>query len=119
MLKGLLNKVFGTRHEREARKVQPIVDEINEIADSLQSLSEEEFKDQTNKLRGIIHERTGELEAELAELRKTKRDTEEAAEREVIQQDIVRTEDQLKELLQDTLDEILPEAFATVKEACR
>ena len=119
MLKGLLNKVFGTRHEREARKVQPIVDEINEIAASLQSLSEEEFKDQTNKLRGIIQERTGELEAELAELRKTKRDTEDAADREVIQQDIVRTEDQLKALLQDTLDEILPEAFATVKEACR
>ena len=119
MLKGLLSKVFGTRHEREARKVQPIVDEINEIADSLQSLSEEEFKAQTTKLRGIIQERTGELEAELAELRKTKRDTEDAAEREVIQQDIVRTEDQLKELLQDTLDEILPEAFATVKEACR
>ncbi|HEY0303597.1 MAG TPA: preprotein translocase subunit SecA, partial [Longimicrobiales bacterium] len=119
MLKGILSKVFGTRHEREARRVQPIVDEINEIVAGLQSLSEEELKGQTAKLRGIIQERCGDLEAELAELRQTKRQTEDAAEREELQQQIVRTEDALKAVLQETLDEILPEAFATVKEACR
>jgi preprotein translocase subunit SecA len=119
MLKGILSKVFGDRHEREVRKVKPIVDEINEIAERLESLSEDELKAQTEKLRGIIKERTGELETELAELRETKRQTEETAEREALQQDIVRLEDNLKEQLQDVLDEILPEAFATVKEACR
>jgi preprotein translocase subunit SecA len=119
MLKGILSKVFGTRHEREVRRLQPIVDDINHIAAGLQSLSDEQLKAQTDKLRGIIKERTGELETELAELRQTKRETEEASERESLQQEIVRTEDALKEMLQETLDDILPEAFATVKEACR
>jgi preprotein translocase subunit SecA len=119
MLKGILSKVFGNRHEREVRKVQPIVDEINEIGEQLQSLSEDELKAQTEKLRGIIKERTGELETELAELRETKRQTEDAGEREELQQDIVRLEDNVKQQLQDVLNEILPEAFATVKEACR
>ncbi|HEY0811367.1 MAG TPA: preprotein translocase subunit SecA [Longimicrobiales bacterium] len=119
MLKGLLSKVFGNRHEREVRKVQPIVDEINEIVARLQSLSDDELKAQTEKLRGIIKENTGELEAELAQLRETKRQTEDAAERDDLQQNIVRVEDTLKRELQDTLDQILPEAFATVKEACR
>ena len=119
MLKGILSKVFGTRHEREVRRVQPMVDEINEIVAGLQSLSDDELKAQTEKLRGIIKERTGELEAELSELRQTKRQTEDAVERETLQAEIVRTEDSLKEALQDTLAEILPEAFATVKEACR
>ena len=30
MVKTRLNTVFGSRHERERRRVQPIVDEINE-----------------------------------------------------------------------------------------
>src|SRR5688572_18161035 len=119
MLKGILSKVFGNRHDREARRVQPIVDEINDIVADLESLSEEELKAQTAKLRGIIQENCGELEAELAELRQTKRQTEDAAERDQLQQEIVRTEDALKARLQETLTEILPEAFATVKEACR
>src|SRR5688572_16569608 len=109
MLKGLLSKVFGNRHEREVRKVQPIVDEINEIVEGLQSLSDDELKAQTEKLRGIIKENTGELEAELAQLRETKRQTEDAAERDDLQQNIVRVEDTLKRELQDTLDQILPE----------
>jgi preprotein translocase subunit SecA len=119
MLKGILSKVFGTRHEREARRIQPTVDEINEIVEELKSLSEEEFKGQTEKLRAVIKEQCGELETELAELRQTKRQTEDAGERESIQQDIVRTEDALKARLEQTLEELLPEAFATVKEACR
>jgi preprotein translocase subunit SecA len=119
MFKDILSKLFGTRHEREARRVQPIVDEINEIAADLQSLSDDELKAQTGKLRGLIQEQCGEMEATLAHLRETKRQTEDAGERDQLQQEIIRTEDALKARLQETLDDLLPEAFATVKEACR
>ncbi len=40
MLKGILSKVFGTRHERERKRIQPIVDEINRHYARLQSVSE-------------------------------------------------------------------------------
>src|SRR5688572_19673787 len=119
MLKGLVSKVFGTRHEREAKKVWPLVDEINAIAEDLQSISEEELKAQTQKFRTLLNERTSELAAELAELRQTKRHTEDPAERDALTQEIQRAEDDLKAEIKNTLDELLPEAFATVKEACR
>src|SRR5688572_24456634 len=119
MLKGLVSKVFGTRHEREAKKVWPLVDEINAIAEDLQSISEEELKAQTQKFRTLLNERTSELAAELAELRQTKRHTEDPAERDALTQEIREAEDALKAEITDTLDELLPEAFATVKEACR
>ena len=119
MLKGIFTKVFGTRHEREAKRIMPLVAEINEIADELKGLPEDEFKAQTDKFREIIKENCGELEAELAELRQTKRQTEDAGERDRLQQEITRTEDALKLRLKETLEDILPEAFATVKEACR
>ena len=75
MLKGVLGKVFGTRHERERRRIQPIVDEINEHYARLQGVSEEELRGQTAKFRAIIHERTHELEDEVARLKLAKRTT--------------------------------------------
>ncbi|HEX6559008.1 MAG TPA: hypothetical protein VF021_06080, partial [Longimicrobiales bacterium] len=119
MLKGLVSKVFGTRHEREAKKLMPLVTEINSIAEGLQALSDDELKNQTAKFRGLLKERTGELEDRLAELRQTKRKTEDSAERESITHEIQGLEDELKQTIQDVLEELLPEAFATVKDACR
>ena len=81
MLKGLVGKVFGTRHERERRRIQPIVDEINEHYARLQGVSEEELRSQTAKFRSIIKERTHELEEEVARLKQAKRTTSDAAER--------------------------------------
>src|SRR5688500_1112215 len=119
MLKGPINKVFGSRHERVARKLWPLVDEINENVEELKLLSDEQLRAQTEKLRGIVRERTAALEAELAELRQTKRQTEDPEERASLGVSIQHVETNLKKELQSVLDDILPEAYATVKEACR
>jgi preprotein translocase subunit SecA len=119
MIKNLLTKVFGDRHEREARKLTPLVADINEIVERLRSLSDEELKGQTAKFRGILQERTADLEAEVEELKQEKRATEDAAEREALSVQLRQAEDRLKEEVQRTLDDLLPEAFATVKETCR
>jgi preprotein translocase subunit SecA len=119
MLKNLLTKVFGDRHEREARKLLPLVSEINEIAEELRSLSDEELKAQTEKFRATIRERTAEHEAEIEAIRQAKRGAEDAAEREQLNVQLREVEDGLKAELQSALDDLLPEAFATVKEVCR
>src|SRR5690606_36488570 len=119
MLKTLVGRLFGTRHDREVKRLQPLVAEINEIAERLASLSEDELRGQTERLRGIVRERTEALETELAELRERKRQAAEASERERLSVEVRRVEDALKEEIQAALDDILPEAFATVKEACR
>ncbi len=82
MLKSIVNRVFGTRHERERRRVQPIVDAINEQFERLQGVSEEELRGQTAKFRETLRERTAELEARIAELKTAKHATADAAERE-------------------------------------
>src|SRR5438067_8568602 len=125
MLKSIVNRVFGTRHERERRRVQPIVDAINEHYERLQSLSEEELKGQTARFREILRERTAELETRVAELKAEKRTAADPAERERIDTELSGAdgrggaEQALREAIADTLDEILPEAFATVREAAR
>ncbi|HMI47185.1 MAG TPA: hypothetical protein VK481_00785, partial [Gemmatimonadaceae bacterium] len=124
-LTAMLSGVFGTRHDRERKRVQPIVDEINEQYARLQTVSEEELRGQTEKFRALIRERTGDIEARIAELREQKRVTADPAAREEIDNELSGVdgrggaESELRVAVAEVLDEILPEAFATVREAAR
>jgi preprotein translocase subunit SecA len=119
MLKSIVQAVFGTRHQRELKRLQPIIVEINQEFERLQGVSEEELKGQTEKFRAYIQEATAEVRAELDAIREERRRSESASEREELSQRLGEVERRLKSATEAALDEILPEAFATVKEACR
>ena len=125
MLKRVMDAIVGSRHERERRRVQPIVDAVNEHFARLQEVPEDELRGQTEKLRGVIRERTGALEARVADLRERKKVAANADERARIDDELSGSdgrggvEGELRATTAEVLDEILPEAFATVKEACR
>jgi len=121
----LLNKIFGTRHERERKRVQPIINEIVEIEARLATLSDEEIQGQTAKFRARLAERTGPIEARIAELKEGKRTAADAEERERLDDELHGkgasggAEVELRDAIKEMLDELLPEAFATVREAAR
>ena len=125
MLKRLVTAMMGTRHDRERRRIQPRVDEINQHYERLQHVSESELQLQTEKFRGVIRERTSALEARIAELRERKRSVADASEREAIDLELSGAdgrsglEGELRATTAEILDELLPEAFATVREAAR
>jgi preprotein translocase subunit SecA len=125
MLTGLINKVIGTRHERERRRMQPLIDLIHEQAERLQGLSDDELRGQTAAFRATVAERTGALEGRVAELRAAKRLAADPAERDRIDAELAGpdgrggVEGELRQAVADALDDVLPQAFATVREACR
>src|ERR1035437_8468097 len=125
MLKTLLGSVFGSRHERERKRVQPIVDEINAHYARLQSVPEADLKGQTAKFRATIRERTAHLQSQIDAPKEKKRVASDPAEREEIDLELGGADGQgglerdYRAALNHVLDEILPEAFATVREAAR
>ena len=125
MLKDVLGKLFGTRHQREAKRVKPIIEEIHGQEAALESLDDAALQAQTTKFREILGERSGALEARVAELKESKRTAADAAERERLDHELVGNDGQggvegeLRTVISETLDELLPEAFATVREAAR
>jgi len=125
MFKRVINAVIGSRHERERKKIQPIVDEINEHYARLQGVSDEELRGQTAKFRETIRERTGALEARVAALKEQKRSASDATERDRIDAELGGpdgrggADGKLRQEIADVLDELLPEAFATVREGAR
>ena len=61
MANRLFTKVFGTRFDRELKRIQPIVDAIKQHEVRLKDLSDSELQAQTAKFRERITERTGTL----------------------------------------------------------
>ena len=119
MFDDFIKKIFGTRFKREMKRISPTVTEIHRHEERLKTLSDLELQAQTAKLRSLVAERTGALAAEVERLTKAKHDCPDATERAVLSDQLGRSEQALAKALQATLDDLLPEAFATVREACR
>ena len=130
MAGNILTKIFRSKHERDVKKIWPIAEEINGLYDECRDLSDEELEGKTEEFRKRIKERTGELERQLDELKeefagiKTHGLSEEEraevrSQREALVQQMKEIQNDIKKVEQEVLDEILPEAFAVVKETCR
>src|SRR3989441_11326371 len=119
MLKRLVTKVVGTRFQRELKRIQPLVDAIHGHETRLKGLSAAALRAQTPAFRARIAERSGALAAEVERLRRAKHDCPDAEERLRLSDQLGKAEQALAGAVQHALDELLPEAFATVREACR
>ncbi len=51
MVMSLLTKVFGSKNEREIKKIQPVVERINALEPAMQAMNDEELRSQTGRFR--------------------------------------------------------------------
>jgi preprotein translocase subunit SecA len=114
-----MTAVLGNRHAREVKRLTPLVQAIHREEERLKALSEDELRGQTERFRARIAERTGELRTELEQVRAEKHGCADPAERDRLESRFHELENSYKKALAGALDELLPEAFATVREACR
>ena len=119
MLKTLLSAVLGSPHDRYVKRLRPVLAQIHEHEARLQALSHAEIQAQTAKFRALIEERTRIQRAELEALKAAKHANPDPAERVSLDDRIAALEEEWKQGIAGVLREILPEAFATVREACR
>jgi len=118
MLKAL-KKLFPGKHEKDVKALRPAVAEINRFYEEFQSLSDDELRAKTGEFRAKIQEELKETEEQLAALRGQLHPDLEGPARERILEQINALEKERDEITDDALDELLPQAFAAVKDACR
>jgi len=115
-----LSKLIPSKHEKDVKLLKPIVDEINRIYEELETLTDEELKAKTQEFKAIIKENSVQLEEEkeklLDRLRNEALSSDETAD---INARLKNIEKELFKAINDTLDNLLPEAFAVVKQACK
>ena len=66
-----VTSIFGSKHEREYKEMQPIVAQINAEYEKLKSLSNDELRNKTVEFRQRIAEHLSAIDTEIAELKET------------------------------------------------
>ncbi len=115
---GILSKIFGgNKSDKDVKKLQPVVGEINRFYAEYQSLSNDQLRNKTQEFRKRIGDHLSDIDNQIAELKKTaEADTEDIQTREAIYNDVDKLIKKRDEQIEEVLRTILPEAFAVVKE---
>ena len=123
LINTLLGKVFGTKNEREIKRLMPRVAAINALEPAMQKLSDDELRAKTNEFRARIKDRLSSIADEPdadSGLPSTDLQTTDLQNTDLQNSDRRKEiEKQRDEALKEVLDELLEEAFAVVREAGR
>ncbi|KAF0214756.1 MAG: preprotein translocase subunit, partial [Ignavibacteria bacterium] len=119
MFDSLLKKLFGDKNVKATKDLWPIVDQINKETEKLQSLSDDELRAKTAEFKQRIAEAIHDIKTPLDELKTKLASVQSAEEKHALHDEIEGYEDQLTDRYEEVLTEILPEAFAVVKDTCR
>jgi preprotein translocase SecA subunit len=115
---GLIKKIVGTKNDREIKRIRPYVDEIAKMEADFQKLSDAELRAKTEQFKKRIHEATDPLRHTLEEIQKEAL-TGDSEEREELKTRVEESDKELREAEGRILEDLLPEAFAAVREASR
>jgi len=134
MVGNLVSKIFGSKHDRDIKRVQPIVDQINQAYEQFENLSDDELKGKTQDFKDRIESATKEVVTELKELYEAihsdtistngrddsgQNEESENSDTDNVRDQIKKLEEEEKEIIEEVLNEILPEVFAVVKQTCK
>src|SRR5688572_5508139 len=114
----LIKKIVGTKNDREVKRIRPYVEKINSFEAQFQSLRDDDLLAKTDEFRKRIREATAPLTASLEEAR-TQAFSSDSEQREELKGRVEELDKELREAEAAVLDQILPEAFAAVREASR
>ena len=98
----ILSKIFGTKSEREIKKLSTEVDKINQSYELFSNKSEKDLIDKTNELRNYVVNSRLEIEESVKNI----------TDKKIRNEKILNAE-------KDALDAIMIEAFSIVKVVCK
>ncbi len=114
----ILSKIFGNKSTRDMKEITPWVEKIKKAEPAIQALDNDGLRAKTQELKNIIQTSADDIKANIAEL-KGKIETTPIEEREPIFNQIDKLEKEVLERYDKKLEEVLPDAFAIMRETAR
>lgn len=114
----LLSKIFGNKSTRDMKEIQPWVEKIKKAEPAIQALDNDGLRAKTQELKNIIQSSANDIKEKITELKGKIEDTP-IEDREPIFSQIDKLEKEVMERYDKKLDEVLPDAFAIVRETAR
>src|SRR5690606_1433678 len=120
MLK-LISKIFGTKSDKDIKKVMPLVEAVKKEYERLSSISHDELRQKTREIQEFINQELKQIDDQIAALHQQVADQPELDinEKEAIFNQIDALEKDRNKDLEKALLKVLPQTFAIVRETAR
>ncbi len=118
-LNSVLKVFVGDKSKQDVKAITPIVDKIKTFEAALEALSHDQLRAKTAEFKAKIAEANKAIDEQIAQLLEQAENTEDIDQREDIYEQIDSLKDDAYKITEDVLNDILPEAFAVVKETAK
>ncbi|WP_282456677.1 preprotein translocase subunit SecA [Chitinophaga sedimenti] len=113
---GFLAKLFGgNKSDRDIKTILPLVKQVNEEYEKLKTLPIDDLRNKTVEFRERIKEHLSGVDAEIAEKKASADSHEDVSVKDAIYREIDELVKARDKQIEEVLESLLPEAFATVK----
>lgn len=118
-LNSVLKVFVGDKSKQDVKALSPIVDKVNAFESTLEQLSHDELRAKTDAFKSKIAEARKPLQDRIDQLLTEAETTDDIDKREDMYLEIDKIEDEIYEVTEGVLNDIMPEAFAVVKETAK
>ena len=114
----ILRSLFGDKASRDMKLIQPVVEQVKAAYPAVQQLDNDQLRQRTKEIQRQVQDSAKEQKEEIEKLKATIEDTP-IDERAEIFAKIDKIEKEVLEIYEESLNKVLPEVFAIVKETAR
>ena len=119
MLGKILKLFVGDKSKKDLKLINPIIEKIHSFEQVMSSLSNDELRAQTNEFKNQINNSIAEINSQIDKIKKEIEEVTDFDKKEGLFSQIDKLNEEAYNLSEDTLNEILPKAFAVVKETAK
>ena len=119
MLGKILKLFVGDKSKKDLKLINPIIEKIHSFEQVMSSLSNDELRAQTNEFKNQINNSIAEINSQIDKIKKEIEEVTDFDKKEGLFSQIDKLNEEAYNVSEDTLNEILPKAFAVVKETAK
>ena len=119
IINSLIKLFVGDKAKNDLKSIQPLVEKIKAYATELEHISNDELRGKTIAFKEKIKEARATFDAQIADLQAQANATEDIDKKEDLYTEIDKLSAEAYQASEKVLNDILPEAFATMKETAR
>ena len=119
MLGKILKLFVGDKSKKDLKQINPIIEKIQSFEQEMNSLTNDELRAQTNEFKNQINNSIAEINSQINKIKQEIEEVTDFDKKEGLFSQIDKLNEEAYNLSEDTLNEILPKAFAVVKETAK
>ncbi len=115
----ILKFFIGDKTKKDIKSILPVVEEVKSFESEISKLNNDELREQTQNFKSEIELSINEIKSKIKQLKEAVDKTNDFDEKEELYTQIDECEEESYRINEDTLNKILPKAFAVVKETAK